>query len=85
MVRQLLQNYKSKKYSKYIAVIHVLLILLITGPQTTYAQPGGPPNPCGAEDQCPLDTWVIVLAVFAFLFTTVYLYRSQKRLIKIPV
>lgn len=29
---------------------------------------------------CPLDTWVIVLAVAAFAFAAIHLYRKQKSL-----
>jgi len=37
--------------------------------------------PCGGTDPdevCPLDTWVMVLAVIAFVYTAVHLYRKQK-------
>lgn len=37
--------------------------------------------PCGGADidgGCPLDTWVIILAAIALIFTTLYLYRKQK-------
>ncbi|WP_413667185.1 hypothetical protein ACEN9X_22070 [Mucilaginibacter sp. Mucisp86] len=29
---------------------------------------------------CPLDTWVIVFAVAAFVFAAIHLYRKQKSL-----
>jgi hypothetical protein len=38
--------------------------------------------PCGGEDPdapaCPIDTWVVVLAVTAFIFAAVRLHRRQK-------
>jgi len=40
----------------------------------------GQGEPCGGTDPdavCPLDTWVIVLAVFAFGFAAIRLYRKQ--------
>ena len=39
-----------------------------------------PSCPCGCIDPdatCPLDTWVIILAVVAFVFVTVHLYRKR--------
>ncbi|SEN80481.1 hypothetical protein SAMN05192574_104202 [Mucilaginibacter gossypiicola] len=38
---------------------------------------------CDSADDdafCPLDTWVIVLAVAAFAFAAFHLYRKQKSL-----
>jgi hypothetical protein len=38
-------------------------------------------SPCGGTDPdevCPLDTWVVVLAVAAFVFAAIHLYRKQK-------
>jgi len=43
-----------------------------------YAQPG---EPCGGTDPdatCPLDTWVIVLAVIATVFAAIHLSRKQR-------
>ncbi|MFS2187899.1 hypothetical protein ACCC92_14575 [Mucilaginibacter sp. Mucisp84] len=40
-------------------------------------------NPCDNADgdaNCPLDTWVIVLAVAALTFAVTHLYRKQKSL-----
>jgi hypothetical protein len=60
----------------------VLLILLTSA--AAFAQcddgsgigiPGGDPD---AGNPCPLDTWVIFLALGAVVLTTLYLYRKQK-------
>lgn len=63
-----------------IAVLFILNIVslhaLATGPGT----PGGE-EPCPPEagpDGCPLDTWVILLAAAALIFTIIYLHRKQK-------
>jgi hypothetical protein len=40
-------------------------------------------TPCDEADGdafCPLDTWVIILAVAAFTFAAIQLYRKQKSL-----
>jgi hypothetical protein len=52
-----------------------------------YAQPG---EPCGGNDDdgtcpSPLDTWVLVFAAIALVFTAVYLYRKQKSQIYPPL
>ncbi|CAN5260793.1 hypothetical protein BH09BAC6_BH09BAC6_13880 [soil metagenome] len=55
------------------------LTLLLLNVFCLFAQPG---EPCGGTDPdavCPLDTWVFVLAAAALLFTTLHLYRKQKR------
>lgn len=39
------------------------------------------PNPCYSDDLdggCPLDTWVIALAIAASFFAFIKLYRSKK-------
>ena len=54
------------------------LLLLILNTAVLYAQPG---EPCGGTDPdatCPLDTWVLVLAVIALIFAFSRLYRKQK-------
>lgn len=41
-----------------------------------FAQAGGP---CGLTDDdgnCPLDTWVVVLAIIGVVFGAVHLYRK---------
>ncbi|MES2377651.1 MAG: hypothetical protein V4553_13790 [Bacteroidota bacterium] len=60
-------------------------IFLLAGLSTVFAQceddtgpgslPGDPDNPWV---QCPLDTWVVVLAAAALIFTVIHLYRKQK-------
>ena len=83
MVRQLSLNYKSIKYSKYLSSICLILTLLVINTITVYAQPGGgtDPLPCGPDDPCPLDTWIIALTIGALIFTTAYLYRKQKNIL----
>jgi hypothetical protein len=39
---------------------------------------GGVPDPL--DNNCPLDTWVIILAFFAVVFAAIYLQRKQKTL-----
>lgn len=34
----------------------------------------------GGPDGCPLDTWVIVLAIIAVIFAAIHLHRKQKSL-----
>ena len=54
------------------------LLLLMLNVVVLYAQPG---EPCGGTDPdatCPLDTWVIVLAVAATALAAFHLYRKQK-------
>jgi hypothetical protein len=55
------------------------LLLLMLNVVALYAQPG---EPCGGTDpdaMCPLDTWVIVLAIAATAFATIRLHRKQLR------
>lgn len=49
-----------------------------------YAQSeGGLSGPCGLNDDdntdCPLDTWVVVLAIIAVIFTAIHLHKKKKR------
>jgi hypothetical protein len=56
------------------------LIVLMLSAVIAFAQ-GGPGEPCGGTDPdatCPLDSWVMVLAVIAVVFASVHLYRKQK-------
>ncbi len=53
----------------------------------TFAQLG-PPSDCGdtsggPDEPCPLDTWVIVLAVIALAFAAYHLQKKQKSALKI--
>jgi hypothetical protein len=58
-----------------------LLVLLtsIFNSALVFAQSAG--GPCAfqdADNPCPLDTWVIVLAFAAVLFAVFHLHRKQK-------
>jgi hypothetical protein len=56
------------------------LLLFILNASVLFAQTN-PGEPCGGTDPdatCPLDTWVIVLAMFAVVFAAWHLYRKQK-------
>jgi hypothetical protein len=60
-------------------VLLTLIFAFILSPVFCFAQTD-PDNPCDGSDpfaDCPLDTWVIVLAVIALIATTLYLYRKQ--------
>ena len=53
------------------------LLLLMLNVVMLYAQPG---EPCGGTDPdatCPLDTWVIALAVIAAVFAMFRLMKKQ--------
>jgi len=59
------------------------LILLMLNVMVGFAQTGttGPGAPCGGTDidaDCPLDTWVIFLAVIAVVFAAIHLHKKQK-------
>ena len=58
----------------------------------TFAQPTGPGGPgqgdcgdttVGPDEPCPLDTWVIVLAIIALIFAAIHLYKKQNTALKI--
>lgn len=59
--------------------LYTFLILIATAP-LIYAQPGsgGEQLPCDPDSECPLDTYVWLLAIIALIFGAVYLYRQQK-------
>jgi hypothetical protein len=55
-----------------------MFLLLMLNVIALYAQPG---EPCGGTDpdeMCPLDTWVIVLAIVATAYAAIHLYRKQR-------
>jgi len=59
-----------------IKIFGCALILLMLNTVFLYAQV----EPCAGTDPdatCPLDTWVIILAAIAFVFTAAHLYRKQ--------
>jgi LPXTG-motif cell wall-anchored protein len=61
-----------------------LTFAFILSPVFCFAQTD-PDNPCDGSDpfaDCPLDTWVIVLAGIALLATTLYLHRKRKTIIQ---
>ena len=74
---------RSGRFSFIYKIVSVIVfsssLLLI--PVISFAQEGGPP--CGDGDpinaNCPLDTWVIVLAFMAIVFAARHLYRKQKQ------
>ena len=56
------------------------MLLLMLNTAMLFAQPG---EPCAGNDPdstCPLDTWVIVLAVVAVVFAVIRLRRKQQAL-----
>jgi hypothetical protein len=53
------------------------LLLLMLNVIFLYADPALPCAGTDPDAQCPLDTWVIVLAAAGFLFAAVRLYRKQ--------
>ena len=59
-----------------------LTLAFITITVTTLLAQSDPGLPCGGADQddnnCPLDTWVIVLAAVVMIFTAIHLARKQK-------
>ncbi|HEY8784084.1 MAG TPA: hypothetical protein VIM16_20820 [Mucilaginibacter sp.] len=58
------------------------LLLLMLDVIVLFAQRGrGPGEPCDGRDPdeiCPLDTWVIILAVIAITFAVIHLLHRQK-------
>jgi hypothetical protein len=57
------------------------LLLLMLNTAVLFAQGTSPGEPCEGNDPdstCPLDNWVIILAVVAVVFATWHLYRKRK-------
>jgi hypothetical protein len=55
----------------------LLFLILNVGVLLAQSSPG---EPCAGTDPdatCPLDTWVIILAIAALVFATLHLYRKQ--------
>jgi hypothetical protein len=68
---------------KYRLLVSIGFYLLITA--NCFADPTNPGNGyCdgvdGGPDECPLDTWVIILVIAAVIFTAIHLQRKQKSL-----
>ena len=53
------------------------LLLLILNSVAVFAQPGEPCAGVDVDQPCPLDTWVIILAIAAVIFATIHLYRKR--------
>jgi len=66
-----------------IRIFFSTLLLLMFNVAALFAQSGDPNGPCGLNDDdntnCPLDTWVVALAVVAVIFAAVHLHKKQKR------
>jgi len=61
-----------------IKIIFSVFVLLLINTVVVFAQPT---SPCAGDDidnACPLDTWVIVLAIAASSIAAIKLYRSKK-------
>jgi hypothetical protein len=53
-------------------------LVFVMATLSCFAQLESPCEPTDNDSPCPLDTWVVVLAVMAFVFAVVHLYRKQK-------
>jgi hypothetical protein len=53
------------------------LFLLLLNSAVLYAQPGEPCAGVDPDSTCPLDTWVVVLAIIAITFAVIHLSRKQ--------
>jgi hypothetical protein len=69
--------------NKYFFLLGVCL-LLINSECFAQSIPTDGSGPCdgdnGGPDGCPLDTWVIILVLIAFIFTAFHLHKKQKSL-----
>jgi len=54
--------------------------ILAAGTLSCFAQDITPCDSSDGDAFCPLDTWVVILAVAAFAFAAAHLYRKQKSL-----
>jgi hypothetical protein len=67
-----------KNINRFKAFVFASVLILLCFPSVIFAQD----LPCEGGDPfsspCPLDTWVIVLAVIAAVFAGIHLYRKQK-------
>jgi len=61
-----------------IKKIFLTTILFVVTTLSCFAQLENPCDGADGDAVCPLDTWVIVLAVAVFAITVVHLYRKQK-------
>ena len=60
-----------------VKLFFATLLLLVLSTGALYAQPGEPCAGVDPDANCPLDTWVIILAVAALAFATIHLYRKR--------
>lgn len=79
------------KYNFIFKVVPVIIAFtcLLLLPVISFAQTGGTgPVPCdpngipgdpGDGGDCPLDTWIVLLAFIAIVFAARHLYRKQKQ------
>lgn len=62
-----------------LKVLGGVLVLMVLNFSFAYAQID---NPCDGSDpdntNCPLDTWVFVLAIIAVIFTAVHLRKKDR-------
>jgi hypothetical protein len=61
-----------------IKIFFAALFLLMLNVVALYAQPGEPCGGTDPDDTCPLDTWVIVLAIVVTAYAAIHLYRKQR-------
>ena len=61
-----------------IKIFFGALFLLMLNVVALYAQPGEPCGGTDPDDTCPLDTWVIVLAIVATAYAAIQLYRKER-------
>jgi hypothetical protein len=60
-------------------IFWVTLLLVVINISRLFAQGCGPPDPdSGDIGDCPLDTWVLVLAAIALIFVTIQLYNRRR-------
>ncbi len=67
-----------------VKIFFSTLLLLMINIVALYAQSESPiDGPCGLNDDdnqnCPLDTWVVVLAIIAVIFAAIHLHKKKKR------
>ncbi|XHR92299.1 hypothetical protein ACFJIV_18250 [Mucilaginibacter sp. UC70_90] len=55
-------------------------LVFAAGTLSCFAQLDNPCDNADGDATCPLDAWVIVLAVAVFTFAAIHLYRKQKSL-----
>jgi hypothetical protein len=61
-----------------IKKIFLTTLLFVVTTLSCFAQLDIPCDGTDGDAVCPLDTWVVILAVVAFAITVIHLYRKQK-------